>query len=75
MNEYILVKDRLPEDDTTCLCAHKAYGIWMYDILTFYKSCKDDCGKVHKNKFWGYDSEYGDYFTDDITHWMPLPVV
>ena len=73
MSEYISVKDSLPDDNVKCLCATNSYGTWCYYILTFHKSFKDERGKTYKNKFWDYDSEYGDYCFDSVEYWMLLP--
>ena len=59
-NEWVSVKDRLPEE-----CA---------DILLCRKILKiPEIGTYRQARFWVYD-EIGDvYQVDDVTHWLPIP--
>ena len=60
MNEWISVKDRLPEGDTACIVYFADRGTVM---VTHYF---DDFALVRVNGFEGF-TEHG------VTHWMPLP--
>ena len=77
MNEWISVKDRLPDKGGKYLCVcRSSWGPYM-DILEF----SPKLSKLDKYDFSGknypgwadYDGEYGWYEMDDVTHWMPLP--
>lgn len=58
VQEWISVKDRLPEHEVDVLC----YTIYQeIEILQFDESVK-----------WWTGSEY-DYEKEQVTHWMPLP--
>ena len=77
-NEWISVKDRLPDKDGRYLC-YCSYGenIGVFSVIDFAKHlCYVDkygfVGKYHSG-WYAYDSEYGYYQRDSITHWMPLP--
>lgn len=73
--EWISVKDRLPDDGQRCLCCQViAYnGTGYHGLYYFHISKVSESGQRIENAFWGNDSEWGDYFMDNITHWMPLP--
>lgn len=73
MNEWISVKDRLPERNMKCLCVSKFYGYTMVHILSFQLENEDMYGRIVKNAFWEYDSEAGEYCFDGILYWMPVP--
>lgn len=78
MDEWISVKDKLPEKDGEYLCvmnapfvqpyikvrsyAHNLYSVDKYD---FYND-KGESG------FYRYDSEYG-YCRANVSYWMQLP--
>lgn len=76
-NEWISVKDRLPDEDGKYLCVKDALGTPCVNVCWFSK----DLFKVDKydffdkkgiRGFYNYSSEWG-YYGTDVTHWMPLP--
>ena len=77
VQEWISVKDRLPEQDGEYLI-YKVWGTrgWC-DKLYFAKDGrkvdKYDFGRKWKNVWYKYDSEWGYISIDYVTHWMPLP--
>lgn len=79
-NEWISVKDRLPEQHDAYLCAEwsKTFNEYFVRIRYFAKDLYEwdrfefPDGKG-KSGFYGSDSEWGSYLVDDVTHWMPLP--
>ncbi|MBR5878416.1 MAG: DUF551 domain-containing protein [Akkermansia sp.] len=71
---WISVEERLPEKEGQYL----VYTKWTYG--NFIRLCnwtpKYNGWEEHLNGraiWYNYDSEYGDYESKDITHWMPLP--
>lgn len=60
MNEWISIKDRLPDNMATVLVNYK--GIFQDIIICFYNA-----GNFYKNSF------SDDDLTKYITHWQPLP--
>ena len=71
--EWISVKDRLPADKQQCLCFRLSHYGNVYHLYWFYNSHENESGIIELNRFWGYDSEWGDFSVDNITHWMQLP--
>lgn len=78
VGKWISVEDRLPKKEGEYLCATRLFSHLMsIHVLGFSKNLskvsKYDLGD-HKHAGWySYDSEYGYYSYDDVTHWMPLP--
>ena len=74
MSDWISVKDRLPARNGRYLCLIDSK---FYMILSFAKKLKAvdkyDFKNVNRPGFYEYDSEYGHYEINNITHWMPLP--
>jgi hypothetical protein len=76
-SKWISVKDRLPKEDGNYLVFQQhTYGT----AITTVRFAKDarkvdkyDFVRGWKNVWFKYDSEYGHYTLDDVTHWMPLP--
>ena len=78
--EWISVKDRLPDEAGTYLCAEYSNQFNKHYIRVFkftknlYKvdSCdfKDEKGV---SGFYDYDAEWGYSYFRNVTHWMPLP--
>ena len=77
VQEWIAVKDRLPEEDEKHLVFEQSGGRTNISILWFAKDArkvdKYDFKGRWKNVWYGYDSEWGHYTVDSVTHWMPLP--
>lgn len=76
-SNWIPVTERLPEEDGTYLVFEKhRYGTQTRTIHFAKDARKVDKYDFHRSwkKVWyEYDSEWGHYTIDDVTHWMPLP--
>ena len=76
-NEWISVKDRLPEEDGKYLVFEQNSGRTNTSILWFAKDARKvdryDFKGRWKNAWYEYDSEWGHYTVNSVTHWMPLP--
>ena len=60
VQEWISVKDRLPEEGDRCLCRLKSFaspGSFYQSILRYDK----------------YGFQDGGVYEEGVTHWMPLP--
>ena len=77
VQQWISVKERLPEKDGKYLVCRRLYGGWWRETLEFAKDArkvdKYDFYRGWKNVWYWYDSEWGHLTIDDVTHWMPLP--
>jgi hypothetical protein len=68
MNNWISVKERLPEKDLSVLvyAPHNEFlerKFWVAELVE----------NIDNNKYWDYtDGEYMLSF-EDVTHWQPLP--
>ena len=77
VQEWISVKDRLPEKDGSYLVVSNYFGNHQsINVRSFAKAGEtvseyDLAGE--KNIWYRYDSEYGYVSTDYVTHWMPIP--
>ena len=75
--EWISVKDRLPEEDGKYLVFEQSNGRTNTSVLRFAKDArkvdKYDFKGRWKNAWYEYDSEWGHYTVNSVTHWMPLP--
>jgi hypothetical protein len=75
--EWISVKDRLPEEDGKYIVFEQSGGRTNTSILRFAKDARKvdryDFKGRWKNAWYEYDSEWGHYTVDSVTHWMPLP--
>ncbi len=74
--KWIPVSERLPEKDGKYLVFKQHhYGAWQ-DVVGFAKD-GESVNKYdlenEKDVWYNYDSEYGYYSIDSVTHWMPLP--
>ncbi len=78
VQEWISVKDRLPEEDGTYLTALN-HHFGAHQGVSIRKFAKDgetvDEYELAGQKYvwYFYDSEYGYVQTDSVTHWMPMP--
>ena len=76
-HKWIPVSERLPEQDGKYLVFEQSGGRTMIDTLRFAKDARKidryDFGRRWKNAWYGYDSEWGHYTVNSVTHWMPLP--
>ena len=77
VQEWISVKDRLPEEDGYYLAFVQGYYAKCVRTLNFAKDGRKvdefDFDDGSKNVWYRYDSEYGYVTVEDVTHWMPLP--
>ena len=77
VQEWISVKDRLPEEDGKYLVFEQSNGRTNTSILRFAKDArkvdKYDFKGRWKNVWYEYDSEWGHYTVDSVTHWQYLP--
>jgi hypothetical protein len=75
VQEWISVKDRLPEDRQWvlgwCGCGRIYHDILHFATCLENISCDFEGSKC--SGFYDHDSEWGYYEVTDITHWMPLP--
>ena len=77
-NEWISVKDRLPEKDNKYLCVIDAIGTHCITTCWFSKNLfkvdkYDFANRKGIRGFYNYSSEWGYYQNTSVTHWMPLP--
>jgi len=70
---WISVIDGLPKKQQDYLCVTEWYGRQSIRVLTYFFKNPDHYGERINNSFWDYDSEYGYYKINDITHWCELP--
>ena len=77
VQEWISVKDRLPEKDGYYIAFVEGYWARCTRLLGFAKDGRKvdefDFDEGAKNVWYRYDSEYGYVTVEDVTHWMPLP--
>lgn len=80
-DQWVSVKSSYPPENGRYLVVYflstKPPISWMR-VLGFAKDLYevdhlDFENKKGKAGFYGYDSEFGYYEVDDVTHWMPLP--
>ncbi|MBR5607735.1 MAG: DUF551 domain-containing protein [Bacteroidaceae bacterium] len=71
---WISVEERLPEKNGRYLVIHKFYSYNLQGIFS-WTDCYDGVEEHLRGRamWYDYDSEYGDYATSGVTHWMPLP--
>ena len=77
VQEWISVKDRLPENDGSYLVTLNSFGGRKYiNVRWFAKDGEavDEYELAGQENVWYYhDSEWGYISIDSVTHWMPLP--
>ena len=77
VQEWISVKDRLPEEDGKYLVFEQSNGRSNTSILRFAKDARKvdryDFKGRWKNAWYEYDSEWGHYTVNSVTHWQYLP--
>ena len=77
MNNWISVKDRLPNEEGRYLTANVNSKYKPIDIYSFAfnRSDVDEYSMPNSGAgFYDYDSEWGYCSIDDeVTHWQPLP--
>jgi hypothetical protein len=71
------VTERLPGEDGKYLVFEQSSGRTNTSILWFAKDARKvdryDFKGRWKNAWYEYDSEWGHYTVNSVTHWMPLP--
>ena len=75
-NDWVSVADRLPDKDGRYVVFEKrSDGVETVDVLYFAKDGrkvdKYDFRDRWKNVWYDYDSEWGHYVSDSVTHWLP----
>lgn len=74
--KWIPVTEKLPEKDGRYLVFKQNFAFPWFDVLGFAKNGESvsryDLENA-KDVWYGYDSEYGYFSVDSVTHWMPLP--
>ena len=77
VQEWISVKDRLPEEDGKYIVFEQSGGRTNTSILRFAKDARKvdryDFKGRWKNAWYEYDSEWGHYTVNSVTHWQPMP--
>ena len=75
--KWIPVTERLPEKDGKYLVFERSGSRTVTSVLRFAKDARKvdryDFRGRWKNAWYEYDSEWGHYTVDSVTHWMPLP--
>ena len=77
VQQWIPVEERLPKNGDRVLCSY--YGVLeQITRIVNFSDCLEDVDKYEffeakRSGFYGYDSEYGYYEINDVTHWMPIP--
>ena len=69
-NEWISVKDRLPNKDGEYLCYRYSAVVGGHCDLLRYGTIYDN---DKERTFYFFDSDYGDVEAQNVTHWMELP--
>jgi hypothetical protein len=77
MDKWYNAKTEHPKDNGRYLCVKKyndyrSCGIYEWAKCLAYVDNYDFEGMMHPG-WYSYDSEYGYYEIDNVTHWMPLP--
>ena len=77
VQKWIPVSERLPDKDGKYLTYYHNHFGDITRVLDFAKDArkvnKYDFHQSWKKVWYEYDSEYGYFTIDDVTHWMPLP--
>ena len=77
--EWISVKERLPDKNGEYLCCVRSSYYCCRSICSFALNLEQiDEYDFYGKKYCGwydYNSEYGYFEMDGITHWMPLPEI
>ena len=77
VQKWIPVTERLPDKDGKYLTYYHNHFVDITRVLDFAKDArkvnKYDFLRSWKKVWYEYDSEYGYFTIDDVTHWMPLP--
>ena len=77
VQEWISVKDRLPEEDGSYLVTTNSFGDRQSVKLRWFAKDGEDVDAYdlagQKDVWYLYDSECGYVSIKTVTHWMPLP--
>lgn len=75
--QWISVKERMPEKKDSYLVVKDLFGDKIETICGFTKNLRDvsfvDFDGNTNPGWYDYDSEYGYFEVNNVTHWMPLP--
>ena len=79
VQEWISVKDRLPQEDGSYLVTINSFNGCKYIDVRWFAKDGEIVDKYElagqKNVWYYYDSEWGYISIDSVTHWMPLPEI
>lgn len=73
------VKNGLPKTEGQYICViGSSYGNYM--VLSRFSLCLSEVDEydfegVDEAGFYNYDSEYGYFQRENVTHWMPVPAL
>ena len=77
VQEWISVKDRLPENDGSYLVTMNSFGGRKYIGVRWFAKDGEMVNEYElagqENVWYYHDSEWGYISIDSVTHWMPLP--
>ena len=77
VQEWISVKDRLPENDGSYLVTINSFGGRKHINVRWFAKDGEAVNEYElagqENVWYYYDSEWGYISIDSVTHWMPLP--
>ena len=77
VQEWISVKERLPENDGSYLVTMNSFGGRKYIGVRWFAKDGEAVNEYElagqENVWYYHDSEWGYISIDSVTHWMPLP--
>ena len=77
VQEWISVKDRLPQEDGSYLVTINSFNGCKYIDVRWFAKDGEAVDKYElagqENVWYYYDSEWGYISIDSVTHWMQLP--
>ena len=72
-------KEQLPDKRGNYLCVLDTWGRKHMEVLSFTLNLQEydelDFKGASGAGFYDYDSEYGYFQRNNVTHWMPLPAL
>ena len=77
--KWTSVNKDIPQNNGDYLCVLDAWGHKYIRVCKFTKNLEEiddlDFRGESGSGFYDYDSEYGYFKRDSVTHWMPLPAL